>query len=245
MDTGLRGRTVLITGAGRNIGRSAALAFAREGANLVICTSKIMSSLNEVAEEARKAGVKVLAQQCDITDQNSVKQLIAAGVAEFGRMDVVVNNAGYRAEAPFMEETPEKWNQTVAVNLTGPASVIRAAIPHMQKQKWGRIINMSGISPFLGGSAVKAMVKLGIVGLTRGLAREFAPDGITANCIGPGTIDTEREPGQARKPVRPMQPIQRAGTPEEIASMMVYLASEQAAFVTGQCYLVNGGMYFQ
>jgi 2-hydroxycyclohexanecarboxyl-CoA dehydrogenase len=114
----------------------------------------------------------------------------------------------------------------------------------MIERKWGRIINFSGIAPFLGMGVAKAMAKLGIVGLTRGLAREFAEHNITANCIGPGTIEVERDAFQMNKDLRPTQPIRRLGKPEEVVSLMVYLGSEDAGFITGQCYLVNGGMYF-
>jgi 2-hydroxycyclohexanecarboxyl-CoA dehydrogenase len=114
----------------------------------------------------------------------------------------------------------------------------------MIERKWGRIINFSGIAPFLGTGPAKAMVKIGIVGLTRGLAREFAEYNITANCIGPGLFDVERDAFQRDKPLPPTQPIRRPGKPAECASLMLYLASENAGFITGQCYLMNGGMYF-
>jgi NAD(P)-dependent dehydrogenase (short-subunit alcohol dehydrogenase family) len=113
-----------------------------------------------------------------------------------------------------------------------------------QQQRWVRIINMSGISSLLGGSTGKGMAKLGIVGFTRGLTKEFAECEITANCIGPGTIEVERDTFQKPKPLRPGQPIRRMGKPQEVVSLMLYLASEDAGFITGQCYHVNGGMYF-
>ena len=109
----------------------------------------------------------------------------------------------------------------------------------------GRIINFSGTSPFLGGSVSKGMAKLGIIGFTRGMAREFAPHEITANCIGPGTIEVERDAFQKPKPLKSAQPIRRLGKPQEVVSLMMYLASEDAGFITGQTYMVNGGMYFQ
>ena len=115
----------------------------------------------------------------------------------------------------------------------------------MVKQRWGRIINFSGISPFVGSSTGKGMAKLGIVGFTRGLAREFGEHEITANCIGPGTIEVERDAFQKPKPLRATQPIRRMGKPQEVVSLMLYLASADAGFITGQTYLVNGGMYFQ
>src|SRR5262245_42744480 len=163
MDTGLKGRTVLVTGASRNMGRLAALAFAKEGANLAICTSRAVKELNEVAAEARALGVKVVAEQCDITEDAAVATFVGRVRRELGRVDLVVNLAGYRAERPFLEETHEAWDRTIGVNLTGPFHVCRHVLPLMIEQRWGRIINTSGVAPYLGAGAAKAMVKLGIV----------------------------------------------------------------------------------
>lgn len=246
MDTGLKGKTVLITGASRNMGRLAALAFAQEGANLAICTSAKMKELGEVADEARALGAKVVAERCDVADGGEVAGFVKKARDELGAIDVALNNAVYRGtEAGFLELSEEEWARNLEVNLTGPRNICRAVLPVMIEQRWGRIINFSGIAPFLGGSAAKGMAKLGIIGFTRGIAREFAEHNITANCIGPGTIDVERDAFQKEKPLRPTQPIRRLGKPREVVSLMVYLASEDAGFITGQCYLVNGGMYFQ
>jgi 3-oxoacyl-[acyl-carrier protein] reductase len=246
MDTGLKGRTVLITGASRNLGSAAALAFAGEGANLAICTSARMKELNEVADAARKLGVKVVAEKCDVTDGAAVASFVKKTRDQLGRIDVALNIAGFRAESPFLEASLEEWSRTIAVNLTGPYHVCRNVLPLMIERKWGRIINISGIAPYMGSGAAKAMVKLGIVGFTRGVAREFAPHNITANCIGPGTIGrAERDGHEAERELRPAQPIRRRGRPEEVTSVMLHLASENAGFTTGQCFLVNGGVYFQ
>jgi NAD(P)-dependent dehydrogenase (short-subunit alcohol dehydrogenase family) len=246
MDTGLKGKTVLITGASRNMGRLAALAFAREGANLAICTSAKMNELRRVAEEARALGAKVVAERCDVADGAAVASFVSKVRGELGSVHVALNNAVYRgAEGSFLDETDEAWERNFQVNLGGPRNICRAVLPLMIGQRWGRIINFSGIAPFLGMSVTKGMAKLGIIGFTRGLARDFAEHEITANCIGPGTIDVERDAFQKSKPLRPMQPIRRLGKPQEVVSLMIYLASEDAGFITGQCYLVNGGMYFQ
>lgn len=246
MDIGLKGKNVLITGASRNMGRLAAVQFAREGANLAICTSSKMQELNAVAEELRGLGVKVVAVQCDVADRESVERFVRTARDELGSVDVAINNAVYRAEGDFLSETDETWQRNIAVNMTGPRNICRAVLPGMIEKQWGRIINFSGIAPFLGVGPAKAAVKTGIIGFTRGIAREFAPHNITANCIGPGTFDVERDAFQKdKKTVRPMQPIPRLGKPEECTSLMLYLASKDASFITGQCYLVNGGMYFQ
>lgn len=245
METGLKGRTVLVTGASRNMGRLAALAFAREGANLALCTSRAMKELNEVAAEARKLGVKVVAEQCDVAEDAAVSAFVARVRRETGRIDVAVNLAGYRCERPLLEETYEAWSRNIAVNLTGPFHVCRHVLPIMMERRWGRIINTAGVAPYLGAGAAKAMVKLGIVGFTRGIAKEFGEHNITANCFGPGQIERAPDPDVSVKPVRAGQALQRKGTPEEAVSLVIYLASESAGFITGQCYLVNGGSYFQ
>jgi 3-oxoacyl-[acyl-carrier protein] reductase len=245
MDTGLKGKTVLITGASRNIGRVAALAFAREGANLAICTSSKMVELREVEKEARAAGAKVVAAQCDISDAAAVERFIGMARAELGAIDVAVNNAVYRAEGGhFLEQSFEKWMRNIEVNLNGPYHVCRNVLPGMIEKGWGRIINFSGIAPFLGHGVAKGTVKTGIIGFTHGVANEFAQHNITANCIGPGTIEVERDAFQNSKGLRPAQPVRRLGKPSEIAELCVFLASEHAGYITGQCYLVNGGMYF-
>jgi 3-oxoacyl-[acyl-carrier protein] reductase len=244
MDTGLKGKNVLITGASRNMGRLAALDFAREGANLAICTSAKMKELHAVAEELRSLGARVVAEQCDVADAHAVTRFVAKASGELGSIDVAINNAVHRAEGAFLAESDEVWQRNIEVNLTGPRNICRAVLPGMIERKWGRIINFSGIAPFLGTGPAKAMVKIGIVGLTRGLAREFAEYNITANCIGPGLFDVERDAFQRDKPLPPTQPIRRPGKPAECASLMLYLASENAGFITGQCYLMNGGMYF-
>lgn len=245
METGLKGRTVLVTGASRNMGRLAALEFAREGANLAICTSTRMTELNQVADEARALGVEVVAARCDVTDDAAVAAFVGQVREKLGRVDVAVNLAGYRAEKPFLEESLEAWHRTIAVNLTGPFNICRHVLPLMKEQRWGRIINTSGIAPYLGMGAAKATVKLGIVGFTRGIAQEFGVHNITANCFGPGQIARPSEAGVKDKPMRDVQAIRRKGTPEEAVSIIIYLASEGAGFITGQCYLVNGGAYLQ
>jgi len=244
MDTGLKGKTVLITGASRNMGRIAAIAFAREGANLAICTSTRIKELDAVAAQARALGVQVVAEKCDVTDGEAVKAFIAKTRAELGGIDVAINLAGNRHEVKFLEQTLDGWHKNIAVNLTGPFHICQQVIPLMIEKKYGRIINIAGVTPYIGGPPAKSMVKLGIVGLTRGLAREFAPHNITANCIGPGGVQRlDLDPDEHNKPLRPGQ--SRMGTAEEIVSLMVYLASDKAGYITGQCYLANGGRYFQ
>lgn len=246
MKTGLEGRTVLITGAGRNIGQRMAVLFAEEGANLAICTSRNMDGLDETVSEAEKAGAKVIAQQVDVTDPQAVEGFVRKAHDAYGRIDVVVNNAVYRSEGDLLEEPVESWMRNIAVNLHGPYYMCKAAVPHMIERKWGRVVNFSGIAPFLGSYPGKSMVKLGIVGFTRGLAKQYGQHNITANCIGPGHIEVERDDFQDKsKGVFAHQAVRRSGKPDEVAGLALYLASEYGGYVTGQCYLVNGGAYFQ
>lgn len=247
IETGLSGRTVLITGAGRNIGYLAALAYAREGANLALCTRSSMEQLDRVADEARGLGARVMTGQCDVADARAVGEFVARAAAEFGAVDVAVNNAVYRSEHEnkgFLDQPEDAWRRNLQVNLEGPYNVCRAVLPLMKERRWGRIVSFSGATAYLGAGAGRAAVRLGVVGLTRGIAREFGAFNVTANCIGPSTVETRRDGASARKGVRDNQPIQRLARPEEIVALMVYLSSENAGFITGQSYLINGGSYF-
>ena len=247
METGLKGKTVLITGVSCNVVRDAAVAFAREGANLALCTSSKMEGLEETARLARAQGAEVLTHQCDVSDRAGVAGFVEAARKKFGGVDVAVNNAVYRTDTKdqgFLEQTFESWQRNIEVNITGPYHICRNVLPLMKARGWGRIVNFSGIAPFLGHGAPKAMAKVAIVGFTRGLATEFAPFGITANCIGPGTIGTERETHLTEKKLHDVQPVRRLGNSGEVAELAVYLSSEQAAFITGQCYLINGGLFY-
>ena len=238
MNTDLKGKNVLITGASRKMGRLTALTFAREGANLAMCSSASMDELEETAKEARALGAKTVTVKCDITDNAQVRAFVGKSHQALGSIDVLVNTAGYREQSPLLEIKTEEWNNCFAVNLTGPLLLCQAVVPHMKEQRWGRIINISGLAFYLGTYAAQAMAKSATVGFTRALAREFGEYNITANCVSPGG-------GGNRKVLRPDQPIRRQGKPEEFVSLIVYLASEQAGFITGQSYIVGGGAYFQ
>ena len=247
MDTGLKEKTVLITGATRNHGRASALAFAAEGANLVLCTRQSMELLEETAELAAAHGTKIITRRCDVTDEGQVQELIEESISEFGKIDVVVNNAAWRVRAELADITPVIWEEALAVNVHAPFLICKAVLPSMVSQKWGRIINYSGIAPFRGSPGQGAM-KMACEGFTRAVAHEYGKYNITANCIGPGSIDVERSAGQDNHPeARPALleiPIPRTGTVEECAGLVIFLASAQASYITGQTYLVNGGAHF-
>lgn len=247
MDTGLEGKVVLITGATRNHGRASALAFAKEGANLLLCTRQSMKLLEETAQMTSPMGVRVVTGRCDVTDEDQVSSFVHMGLSEFGRIDVVVNNAGWRAREQLLDITQEVWQAALAVNLHAPFLMCKAVLPGMVQQRWGRIINYSGIAPFRGASG-QGTLKMANEGLTRAIAREYGKYNITANCIGPGSIAVERTPGQETRDSGETHvadtPVPRQGTVEECSATVVFLASQQASYITGQTYLVNGGAYF-
>ena len=247
MDFGLQGKTVLITGATRNHGRASALAFAEEGANLLLCTRQSMDLLEETAQMASGCGVRVVTAQCDVTDEEQVISLIQKGLSEFGQVDVVVNNAAWRARGELLDISNEAWQHAVDVNVHAPFLMCRAVIPSMVKNLWGRIINYSGIAPFRGASG-QGTLKLACEGLTRAIATEYGKYNITANCIGPGSIDVTRTQGQEGRPGSDVNeldsPVPRQGTVEECSAVVVFLASDSASYITGQTYLVNGGAHF-
>lgn len=249
MELGLEGKVALITGAGRNIGRRTALQFAEHGVNLVLCTRQNGDQLRESADEARAKGVRVLDDLCDVSKREEVGRLAAQALDTFGRVDILVNNATHRVHGKFFDLTPEQWALVIGVGLSGPYYLCQALMPAMVENGWGRIINYSGNSAFRGGGASTATAKLGIVGFTRSLAKEFAKHNITANCLAPGSIQTERSPGTERQSdrlgvVNDDVPIRRFGTADEVASLALYLSSDRAAYITGQCVPINGGVHF-
>ena len=247
METGLKGRVVLITGATRNHGKATALAFAEEGANLLICTRQSMELLTETADLASKLGSKVLARQCDVTMEAQVDDLIKNGLDEFGRIDVLVNNAGWRVHGDVMKMDIEAWQAGLDVNLHALFLMSKAVIPGMVERRFGRIINYTGNS-FMRGILGPGTLKMATLGFTRALAQEYGEFGITANCIAPWAITVERSAGYVGSTLTAVrvegQAIPRRGTVGECAALAVFLASDRAGYITGQNYCVNGGAYF-
>jgi 3-oxoacyl-[acyl-carrier protein] reductase len=245
VDSKLAGKTVFVTEAWRHFGRPIALAFAREGANLFLTTPSDGESLAHTAGAVASLGVKVATARCDLSREAQVDAVVRKCVAELGRIDVVVNNVCLPVPAQAFGAVPfALWQRKVEVELTGSFFLFKAVLPRMMAQRWGRIINFTGLAAFQGADPLAASTELGMVGLTRGIAREYGKYNITANCIGAGGVEGEEAEGGFAHPPGPRDPLDRWGKPEEVAFLAVALASDEAGYVTGQCVLANGGKYF-
>ena len=249
----LVGRTAFVTGASRNIGRAIALAFADEGADLVLNTRANRDELDAVAAECRKAGVRVVPVLGDIADARVAEDMVNEGVAELGGIDVLVCNAAIRPHTPLTETSVDDWHRVMGVNLHSAFYLARAVVPGMKERRRGSIIALGGQSSLTGrpNTAAVTAAKTGLLGLVRALAAELGPFGIRANMVIPGTMDTERrytewypEFRQA-PPGAPEQlkqiPLGRLGRPEEIADACVFLASDASSYITGDEIRVMGG----
>jgi 3-oxoacyl-[acyl-carrier protein] reductase len=249
----LEGKTALITGASRNIGRAVALAFAAEGASLALNTRANREELDAVAAECRKHGAHVVPLLGDIADAAAVDAMVAQALAELGSLDVLVLNAAIRPHKPFGETSLEEWHRVLAVNLHSAFYLARAAVPAMAARRSGSIIALGGQSALTGrpNTAAVTAAKTGLLGLVRALAAELGPAGIRVNMVVPGLIDTERRyadwypefrhapPGSASQ--LEDIPLGRLGRPEDIAEACVYLASDASSYVTGDTLRVMGG----
>ena len=249
----LEGRTAFITGASRNIGRAIALAFANEGADLVLNTRVNRDELDAVAAECRKAGVRVVPVLGDIADAGAVEEMVYGGVAELGGIDVLVCNAAIRPHTGVTETSVEDWHRVMGVNLHSAFYLARAVVPGMKERRRGSIIAVGGQSSLTGrpNTAAVTAAKTGLLGLIRALAAELGPFGIRANMVIPGTMDTERRYAEwypefrHAPPGAPEQlkqiPLGRLGRPEEIADACVFLAYDASSYITGDEIRVMGG----
>ena len=245
METKLKGKTVFVTDALRNFGTPMALAFAREGAHLCLATLSDQAQLEHIARTVASLGVKVVTGLCDLSSEAQVEAAVQKCLAELGHVDVVVNNVLFPVPAHAFGAVPfAVWKRKIEVELTGSFFLFKAVLPRMMAQQWGRIINFTGLAAFQGTDALAASTELGMVGMTRGIAREYGQYNITANCIGTGGVESEEAEGGLSFAPGPRDPINRWGKPEEIAFLAVSLASDNAGYVTGQCVLANGGKYF-
>jgi 3-oxoacyl-[acyl-carrier protein] reductase len=242
----LDGKIAIVTGSGRNIGRATALKLASEGANVVVNARSNHAEAEAVAREVQALGVKALAVIADMAKKDDVEMLAAKALSEFGRVDILINNAAIRPHKPFTELTPEDWDTVRSVVLDGPMFLTQAVIGSMIQNNFGRILFFAGEGSFIGGSgrAHLSAAKMGLIGFARGLATEFAPNNIRVNVVSPGIIDTRRDNpewymGRTQSAVG--IPLGRQGKPEEIAATCLFLVSDDSGFITGQTFHVNGG----
>jgi len=243
----LSGRVALVTGASRNIGRAIALELAAAGAAVVVNANSARKELDDVAAEIVAGGGKALAVLADITDGESVETMIGAIRGEFGRLDILVNNAAVRAEAPIDEIDETDWHRVLAVTLDGAFLCTKACLADLRASGAGRIVNIGGLTGHTGTNHRVHVVtaKAGIAGFTRALAHELAPDGITVNCVAPGLIETVRgaSAGTAEHRRQRRTLLAGPGQPGDIAGMVRYLCGPGARFITGQTIHVNGGAF--
>lgn len=240
----LEGKVAIVTGGVRRLGKGMALAFARDGAVVVINARSSRAEADRAAAEVEAAGGKAMVYIADVTDEAAVTAMVDEVVAAFGRVDILVNNAANRAEAPFLDMTYREWREILGVILDGAFLCARAVLPHMVKNRFGRIINMGGVSNHLGapGRAHVGAGKAGVVGFTRALASEFAPHGITVNCLVPGRIGGPRS-ATSGQGIGHHPPVGREGTFEDVAAMARLLCQPENGYITGQTIHISGGLF--
>lgn len=244
----LAGARALVTGASRGIGKAIAVALANEGADVAINYNVRDREADEVARAIEGGGTKTWVLAADVSDLRQVTRMRGSVEKYFGPIDVLVNNAGINIDRRFERMEPEDWQRVLSVNLTGIFHCVHVFLDHLEKSSRARIINVTSIVGQMGniGQVNYAAAKAGIIGMTKALARELAPKGITVNAVAPGFIETEmlaRVPDPVREKLLAQIPMRRFGRPEEVADAVLFLASERASYITGHVLNVNGGMY--
>ena len=240
----LKGKVALVTGAGRNLGKAVALAYAAKGADVVINVLSNMAEAEAVAQEAEALGVKALAYAADVSDPKAVQKMVDAAIEKFGRIDILVSNAALRKHSTFAEITYEEWRELVGIVLDGGFNCAKSVIPHMIAQNFGRIIFIGGDGALTGGASgvAVASAKNGIIGLMRSLAKGHFDYKIRVNMVSPARLAVGWEQDKTGKG-RGNSPVGRPGHPDDIARTCVFLAAEEADYITGQIFHINGGAY--
>ena len=241
------GKTAVVTGGSRGIGRAICEELARGGANVVLCYAGRAEAAQETVTACKALGAKALAVQCNVADEAQVKALMDAAVKEFGRIDILVNNAGVTRDGLVMMMKEADFDAVIDVNLKGTFNCCKAAAQRMMKQRYGRIVNMSSVVGVAGnaGQANYAASKAGVIGLTKSIARELAARNVTANAVAPGFIATDMTDAlseKQREAIVGRIASKRLGEPEDVAKLVRFLASEDAGYITGQVVCIDGGM---
>lgn len=240
-------KTAIITGGAKGIGRAISLAFARAGYAVAVLYKSSEAAAETLMREIENGGGRAIAVACDVRDSASVQKAVDAVRSAFGAIGVLVNNAGISEQLLFTDITDEKWADMLSVHLTGAFYMTRAVLPDMLHEKSGRIINIASMWGETGGSCEVhySAAKAGLIGMTKALAKELAPSGITVNAVSPGAVDTDmmRHLGaDTCRAVAEETPMERLGKPEEVAAAVLFLAGDGAAYITGQTLSVNGGV---
>lgn len=243
--TELAGKVALVTGAGRNIGRAIALALAQGGAAVIVNARSNRREAERVVAEITGVGGKAIACLADVVDAQAVERMVGDAVAQFGRLDILVNNAAVRREASFAEMSAAEWHEALGIVLDGAFNCAKACLPHLVKSGAGAIINIGGLTAHTGAKNRAGVVtaKAGLVGLTRALAHDLAGDNITVNCVAPGLIETARAGARPQHHQTHQTLFGKRGTPDDVAGMVRYLAGPGGRFITGQTIHVNGGVF--
>jgi 3-oxoacyl-[acyl-carrier protein] reductase len=243
----LQGKVGLVTGGAQGIGRAVALMLARNGADVAL--SDINGKLaRSTAGDIEKLGRRALAIEANVADFEDGSRMVGETVETLGQIDMLINNAGITRDGLILRMSEEDWNAVLDVNLKGAFNCTRAAIRHMAKQRSGRIVNIASVVGLMGnaGQANYAASKAGLIGFTKAVAREFASRGITVNAVAPGYIDTpmtQALPEKAKEELKKLIPLDRLGTPEDVANAVFFLVTRGSDYVTGHVLHVNGGLY--
>ncbi|MDE3158320.1 MAG: 3-oxoacyl-[acyl-carrier-protein] reductase [Acidobacteriota bacterium] len=240
-------RVACVTGASRGIGRAVALTLGRAGFEIVAASTTIENN-SEFAAEMRAAGANFLAINLNSESAESIKETFGRALKEKGRIDVLVNNAGIARDGLAVRMRPADWDVVLRTNLDGAFFAIQQALPGMMRNRWGRIINISSVVGQAGGAGQVnyAASKAGLIGLSKSLAQELGCRGITVNVVAPGYIATDMTKGlpeERKQKILAAIPVERIGTPDDVAAAVKFLASEEAGYITGHVLAVNGGMY--
>jgi len=246
MDMKLKGKVALVTGAARDVGREIALSLAAEGAAVAVNYRGSKDQADAVVAEIERSGGKAIAYRADVSDFSAVQDMIGKVVADFGHLNIVVNNAGVALRNRFVETTPDEWQRQIDTCLYGAIHVSKAAAPHLERAGDGRIIALIGDSSRVGesGLAIVAAARAGVIGLMKSLAREFGRFGTTANTISLGLIETAHDRAWVdanRDKLTKFYPLRRLGQPQDIAPMVTLLASPHGGWITGQVISISGG----